>query len=114
MEVKRKVIVPHLPTRPDLVLKTRVPAVNINPATAYGEVVVLYSDFIRYDEMQNVVDEVLVKLDREASEEDYVVCVGDPVLTAAVTSRMNELFGKVNFLRWDRGAHSYDIIQVAL
>ena len=87
-----------------------IPKFDMRPAMKYGSIKVLLPS-----EMINMVDhtEAIKILQREMvhfSDEDFLVCMGDPALialSAGVAFKANR--GRVNLLKWDRQGNEYFI-----
>lgn len=108
-----KVYLPQLPSRFDASLQMWIPSINIQPAEEFGETfTVMPPDASRLSTKQ------LTKAVRERmqdfSEDDYLVCIGDPFLIALCSIVAAEMTDKVKFLRWDRMAHAYTQLEIDL
>jgi len=110
-----KVYVVQEPKKKDKETGRFVPAVDISPATKFGELTMplFPSNGVSYY-TQNDVHEVR-KLLREYTDDDYILAVGDAAaigLTMALAAEVN--LGKVNVLRWDRRRYEYVNLQFDL
>lgn len=88
------------------------PAVNLLPATKFGELIVLLPNT---QSMLAPVPTVRVLKERlkDFNDEDYIVPVGDPVLIGTVAMVAAEINGgRVKFLKWDKIMGDYFTIQV--
>lgn len=111
--MKRKVFVPSVPTRFDPVEGGRVPAIDLRPATTYGELVVMcrarsplqQSDLPTMSELRAQLAEL--------RPEDYVLAAGDPVLIGMTLAAALTVQPRVLVLRWSRTAADYDCLEVA-
>lgn len=109
----RKVFIPSLPTRFDAATKERVPSLDLNPAAQYGELVKLVEGPVDGDNINEAIDQVKTGIN-DCGIDDYILCVGDVVLTAAAIVVVCRWHGKANILRWDRVRRGYDVMEVNL
>lgn len=104
-----RVFVPQIPSRRDSESRIWVPTVNIKPAEAFGEVVVLLppgSQFFAAKEMTRLIKQRLH--DESFNETDYLLPLGSPTamaVTAAIAAR--RLNGRLNILVWDGQSGTY-------
>lgn len=85
---------------------------DLSPAVEYGQIEVL----LKHSQSLLAPVPTVRKL-REAlkdfSDDDYILPVGDPVLMSTVSMIAGEMNrGRVKFLKWDRVARKYLVIQV--
>ena len=83
------------------------PNVNILPAGRFGEIVVLLQPGNIMFSPGPVIHELNKKLNK-FSDEDYLLCIGDPSaigIATAVASRWNN--GRIKLLKWDRMEKDY-------
>lgn len=106
----RKVYIPSIPTRWDAATEQRVPSVDLNPASKYGDLIAMSNGT---GSLKDQIEEVSHKAD-DVQPEDLVLCVGDVVLTAVAIARVHEINGAVTLLRWDKQRHGYDEVEVRL
>lgn len=104
---KPRVYVPQVPSRLDPVLRDWVPTVNLKPAEAHGEVIVLLPP-----QASRMATAPLVVALREQmagfTEGDYLVAVGDPsILAAAACIAARKTGGVLRILKWDRQTSTY-------
>lgn len=104
------VYVPSLPTRYDAATDSRVPTVDLNPALKYGELKVVAESPLTDPEIGNAVGIASTTRIRDG---DYVLAVGDIIVTAALIARAVQLNGKASVLRWDKSASTYRITEVS-
>lgn len=109
----RRVFVPNLAMRRDFQTRKWVPAIDIAPAAAWGQLVHLTEQNSWAVEHQTRIDEMAKKL-KEIDSEDYILAVGDPVLIGAAISIANELIGYARVLLWDRKERSYHLVEVSI
>ena len=81
---------------------------DLTPALTYGDIEILLAGN-RYLPItsQPIISELRNKL-REFSDDDFLLCLGDPVaigMAAVIASERN--FGRVTFLKWDREQERY-------
>jgi len=92
-----KVYIPQLPTRFDYATQQRIPTINVNPASRYGDLVQLSAPGT--DHAEGLAQ---VKAAAQAiGNSDYILAVGDVVLltwTILTALRQN---GRATLLRWD-------------
>lgn len=88
---------------------------NLNKARPYGSMVPLtsYHDSKLRDPnvLRNTIAEKLV----DYTDDDYILCVGNPTiigLVCAMASEMNN--GQFNLLQWDRVLQDYFVMRVEL
>jgi hypothetical protein len=111
-----KVYVPHVPSRYDPVLSRKVPVFDLQPATQYGDLVFLtdmYND-VRGELSLELFQKMSDTMINTMTPNDYLLCVGDPVLIAAAIKYATDLFGSVNVLRWDKSKKEYYETKVEL
>lgn len=106
---------PHVPSRHDPIAKARVPVIDMKPATQYGELVpcIDMSVDVRSENIDELLPTVQESL-RDMSRDDYILCVGDPILIAAAISYAHDVNGEAKVLRWDRNRRGYDVVEVVL
>lgn len=108
--MSRKVFIPSIPTRWDVAASHRVPSVDLNPASKYGDLIAMSNGT---GDLKDQIEEVSHKAN-DIQPEDLVLCVGDVVLTAVAIARVHEINGFVTLLRWDKQRHGYDEVKVEL
>ena len=94
----RNIFIPNMPTRFDVATQTRIPAIDLNPASKLGNLMLMAPN------------ETIEEIEEAASlieKQDAILCVGDVVLTAAAIAYACKKNGSANLLRWDRNLHSY-------
>jgi hypothetical protein len=108
----QKVFIPNLPMRYDQVTNKKIPSIDLNPASHYGELIPLIEGKI--DSYQLGFAEISSRIKAEMKAGDFILSVGDVLLVAAAILYANESFGSVNVLRWDRQMHKYFIVEAKL
>lgn len=106
-----KVFIPSVPTRWDEATRGRVPSIDLNPAAQYGELHTLSDGQGPFEDQ---LESVRLTAGEAIDKDDYILCVGDVVLTAAAIAIANAMNGVVNLLRWDREAKHYNVVTVEL
>ena len=112
-----KVHIPHVPTRYDPITNKRVPSLNLTPAGLFGELNVLLPDVeeVRVSDMQDELSRIRRAMFNSYSPEDFICCVGDPVLLAATLKAAAGLYyAPVKVLRWDRSRKTYIKTEITL
>ena len=101
------VYVPQMPSRFDLGIRAWVPTVNMAPANAYGEVIVMLPPEANRLDLTPLVEILKSKMSTFTSS-DYIVAVGDPSLLAiACCIASQKTHGFIRMLKWDRNATDY-------
>ena len=107
----KTVFIPNVPTRYDAATEGRVPSIDLNPATQFGSLVTMTKTDAPADQQ---VRDIKAEIDIRFQEGDYILCVGDVVLTAVAIAYVSKLFGAATVLRWNRRAKSYDVVMVSI
>ena len=108
--MQKKVFIPNLPTRWDASTDSRVPSLDLNTASRFGSLVTITESPI---DTKTAIDMIRFMVDK-IDAEDYILCVGDVVLTAVAISYVCARNGVANVLRWDRKRKSYDLERIEL
>lgn len=90
------------------------PRFDLTPASRYGDLEVLLPAGNVVLSAAPMVKELRSKLMR-FSDEDYLVCVGDPsaiAVAASIAASFNN--GRYKLLKWDRREHGYIVVPVNL
>lgn len=92
-----------------------VPAFDLTPAIAYGDIeLLLESSTLVGIAVKPVLRTLRDKL-RDFSDDDYILPVGDPIAMAlAINVAMEYNNGRAKVLRWDRREKGYVKLQVEL
>lgn len=106
-----RVYVPSVPLRYDLVTGTKVPSVDLNPASAYGELVTVVDGFVSADGLNDAI-RTAQTYSALIRPEDYVLVVGDVVIVSVVIATAITRNGVIKVLRWDKDQRTYDVIEV--
>lgn len=112
--IKPRVFVPHEPCRYDGVGKTLVPIYDLSHAATFGELVPLLDRGPLTLTQREVIDVLWDKL-HDFTDDDFILCIGDPVVIASacmVASKLNGDFAKV--LRYERSSKEYHPIEINL
>ncbi len=107
MDKNEKVFIVNLPTKYDRATDTIVPAVDINAATDFGELVVVNHGRVIDDDGLEEAQNNWRKVRDDYRDEDYILTIGDVALLITATSDVMRRFGRVNLLRWNRELQSY-------
>ena len=106
-----KVFVPQMPSRFDTGIRALVPTVNMDPACAFGELVVMLPPEANRLNIAPLVDILKSKMEHYGLT-DYIVAVGDPsLLAAACCIAARKCNGTVRMLKWDRNAVDYIAVE---
>ena len=103
-----KVYVTQIPHRKDKDTDAFVPTININPATEFGEVVVMMpprASFFATADLVAQMREHLKDYDYDAG--DCIVALGDPSVIAVAFAILGKMFGKFTVLKWDKNVGRY-------
>jgi len=107
-----KVFIPNLPTRYDNVTQKRIPSIDLNPASVFGELQPIFEGKpSNYDDAFDAIEDCIKG---EMMPGDYILSVGDVILVAAAILYANEAFDCARVLRWDRQQHRYEKVEVKL
>lgn len=102
----RKVYIPQLPTRYDKATNQRIPSIDANPASQFGELVTIFGqDVNRTRALATMRAEKPIGVD--IGPEDYILAVGDVVLLALTIVHALQRNGRATLLRWDNETKSY-------
>lgn len=81
---------------------------DLTSARAWGEVVPLVrSGNIRTEELGGVHRAMLEVLDKQFTDEDFLLMMGDPTAQAMMVSIATQLTGTLRLLKWDRQNAAY-------
>jgi hypothetical protein len=98
-----KVFIPQLPTRFDKATGARVPSIDVNPASQFGDLVMMFSDIAtRSAAIANVEWATQAIL-----PDDYILAVGDVALLALTIVHTLRRNGRATLLRWDNDFREY-------
>lgn len=107
-----KVFIPRLPTRFDRATNTRVPAIDVNPAAQYGELVQLFpADISREEAIARIHNPTV---NSRIDPDDYILAVGDIALLALVVAYALMRNGRATLLRWDNDVKLYKQEEIQL
>jgi len=108
-----KVYIPQEPSRLDLKFNIHVPTVDLRPAEAYGELVVMLPPNVTGALMSPLVDALKDRL-KDFTEEDYLVAIGEPSLIAAASGIILRKQKLMKLLRWNKREKRYAVVEVKL
>lgn len=111
----RRVVVPNLPTRYDAATRDRVPSIDLNTATRYGDIVCATRGPLDQQYVGVALASVFAEVQRMVPG-DLILITGDPILSAAAIHYASIHLGEnpVRVLRWDKQRHAYDELEVKL
>lgn len=106
-----KVYAPQVPSKYDQATRLWVPSINLEPAKAFGELVVMLPPNANRLHINPLVVALREQM-RDFSAEDYLVAVGDPSLIAAAACiAAKKTAGLLRILKWDRQSSSYIAVE---
>lgn len=106
-----KVYAPQVPSRYDAATKLWIPSLNMEPAKAHGELVVMLPPNANRLHIAPLVVALREQM-KDFTAEDYLVAVGDPSLiacAACIAAKKNN--GVLRLLKWDRQANTYLVVE---
>lgn len=109
-----RVFIPHEPRVRDRDTGEWRPMIDLSPARAYGPITILFGENTVGLNTVPMVRMLKRKLS-DFSDDDWIVCVGDPSLiatTAAVAAQVNR--GRYKLLKWDKRLRNYIEVEVDL
>lgn len=92
-----RVFIPQLPTRYDHALHQRVPTINVNAASRFGELVQLTVPGSSYDDAIQQINASTGQIDRD----DFILAVGNVGLLTITILAAIKKNGKAQMLRWN-------------
>lgn len=102
-----KVYAPQVPSKYDAATKLWVPSINLDPAKAFGDLVVMLPPNANRLHINPLVVALREQM-KDFSAEDHVIAVGDPSLIAAAACiAAKKTGGLLRVLKWDRQSSSY-------
>ena len=108
----KKVFIPSIPTRYDVVTDRRVPSVDLNQASVYGDLVKMIDYKSSISTKEGI---MLIKEEsKNIHKDDLILAVGDLVYLAATIHFVSLQNGVANLLRWDRRTKQYYTEEVEL
>lgn len=109
-----KVYIPHMPHKFDEALSLHIPNVDVTPAKKFGEVVIMVDRNVPNVSLMPIVQVLKEKLE-DFGEDDYLLPLGDPALTAAAAGIvLRKTGGKLKLLKWDRWAKDYVVVEMRI
>lgn len=107
--------VTQVPNRRDAPTGAMVPSVNISPASAHGNIVIIMPPDASFFATTDLVSQLRDRLyDYDYQRGDVIVCLGDPVIISVTGAVMAERFRRWALLRWDKLIQNYVRIEVTL
>ena len=107
-----KVIVASLPTRFDAKQNRHVSSFDLSSADEFGDLLPLQRGPSRMG-LQPAIDDI-IELAEIVEPGDYVLAIGDVVLTAALLVAACDKNGSVQILRWQKSSERYKVQRVTL
>lgn len=102
-----KVYAPQVPSKYDAATKLWVPSINLEPAKAFGDLVIMLPPNANRLHINPLVVALREQM-KEFSTDDYVIAVGDPSLIAAAACiAAKKTSGLLRILKWDRQSSNY-------
>lgn len=109
------VYVTQIPVHKDKETKSIVPAINISPAQAFGEIVTLFPSRMGIGNIPDLIAQLKIKLaDYDVEAGDVLLPLGDPVLTALSVSALSLYNKGYSILKWDKRLRKYGKFKVEL
>ena len=102
-----KVFITQIPHRHDAKTHNFVPAVNVSPASEYGELVEMMPPRAAFFATNDLVKNLNAQLkDYNAEEGDVLLPLGDPIVCSVACAVLAKN-GPFSVLRWDRNIGRY-------
>jgi len=102
-----KVYAPQVPSKYDPATKLWVPSINLEPANAFGEIVVMLPPNANRLHINPLIIALREQM-KDFTKDDYIIAVGDPSLIAAASCiAVRKTSGLLRILKWDRQTSSY-------
>lgn len=102
-----KVYAPQVPSKYDQATKLWVPSINLEPATGFGELVVMLPPNANRLHINPLIIAIKEQM-KDFTADDYIIAVGDPSLIAAASCiAVRKTGGLLRILKWDRQTSSY-------
>jgi hypothetical protein len=109
-----KVYAPQQPSRYDAATRLWVPTVNLSPAEAWGEVIVVLPPNANRLHTAPLVAALKERM-AEYGEADYIMAVGDPSLIAAAACiAARATGGVVRMLKWEKMSRQYLPVEIVV
>jgi len=111
----KKVFIPSIPTRWDKATSTRVPTIDVNAASQFGDLILLVDEAAAGADIQSQIERIETGIDDELTDplgEYYLLCVGDIPLIAAAAHYIQDHHGFISLLRWDRIEQRYNVSEI--
>lgn len=108
-----RVFIPQVPSRFDTKISAWVPTVDVNQASAFGEVLVMLPP-----EAYRMDSETVIKLLRAAmadyGSDDCLLAMGDPAIIATAAAIADRASTPLRMLRWDKFTRQYHMTEINL
>lgn len=104
----------QVPERRDPQTRRIVPRYDLSPAHIYGDVEVLLSPTAKPFRSKPIIEELYQKL-KDFGDDDYVICIGNPILLALTVSIAVDINdGRAKLLQWHGHTEEYVPVEVDL
>lgn len=100
----RKVYIPQLPTRWDVATQQRVPSIDTNPATVFGELVTVFGPDVS---KEDAIAQLRAVGPPSIGPADYILAAGDVVMLVMLVMGAINRNGRATLLRWDGESKTY-------
>lgn len=108
------VYVTQIPVHRDKETKAIVPAINISPACEYGDIETMFPSRVGLTDTSSIRRQVSQKLIPFDHQEDCILPLGDPVLSAITFAVVGALYPAFNVLKWDKKLKKYIKVRVGV
>jgi hypothetical protein len=109
-----KVYAPQVPSKYDPATKLWLPSINLDPAKAFGEIVVMLPPNANRLHINPLIVALREQM-KDFSADDHVVAVGDPSLIAAAACiAVRKTGGLLRILKWDRQTSAYISVEATI
>jgi hypothetical protein len=81
----------------------RMGNLNVEPASEYGEIKSIFPPGVQaWGTDTDMLLQICVERLYDVTEDDYLLIIGDPVLSAMAYNQIAKHLGRVRMLKWDR------------
>lgn len=108
------VYVTQSPIRVDQATGREAPRFNLSKAAEYGEIHVLFPPRAPFIQSGELIAQLDIALSNYSRDNDYLLTLGDPVITAAAVYVLSTRLGSFRVLRWDKITGRYMSVRVGL
>ncbi len=110
-----RVFIPQVPHKRDRESNSLVPAFDITPAKAHGDLIVMVplgTNLFNTQELVRVLVPALTTYDWDAG--DCLLAIGDPIAIAACGAILGAMHRRIRLIKWDRISHTYVPATIAI